>query len=49
MSQTVSFRLLSFRWLGPKLWAFIPSAFESVKSLDALQNKLRELSFGKIL
>ena len=47
VSNTSSFGLESFRWLGPKIWELIPDNVEHAKSLSAFKNALRKLNIDK--
>ena len=43
-SNTSSFGLESFRWLGPKIWELIPDNVKHAKSLGAFKNALKKLN-----
>ena len=43
-SNTSSFGLESFRWLGPKIWELIPDNVKQAKSLSAFKNTLKKLN-----
>ena len=46
-SNTSSFGLESFRWLGPKIWELIPDNVKHAKSLSAFKNALKKLNIDK--
>ena len=43
-SNTSSFGLESFRWLGPKIWELVPDNLKHAKSLSAFKSALKKLN-----
>ena len=46
-SNTSSFGLGSFRWLGPKILELIPDNVKHAKSLSAFKNALKKVNIDK--
>ena len=43
-SNTSSFGLKAFRWLGPKIWTLIPDDLKSIKTLTAFKSRLNKIN-----
>ena len=48
-SNTRSFGLELFRWLGPKLWESIPDYLKNSKTLPALKSRLEKFNIDNCL
>ena len=48
-SNTSSFGLESFRWLGPTIWALIPDDLKNTKTLPAFKSRLKKFNIDNCL